>query len=86
MHVRGLLSTRKYGVAETHGCFGLLIGTQKPVFNTGDKVYLLNSSGVYEGPYFVASVPSLGKCTLSLENGEEVLGGQEIATDYIKAA
>lgn len=47
-------------------------------------MYLLNG-GSREGPYVIASV-TLGKYTLSLENGEAVRNGEEINIDYLEAA
>jgi hypothetical protein len=58
---------------------------QKPEFRVGDKVYLRNSSGSREGPYFIASIPSAGKFTLSLENGQPILNGREVEVDYLEA-
>jgi len=49
-------------------------------------VYLLNSGGSREGPYVIASVPSAGRYTLSVENGEAVKNGEEIKTDCLEAA
>ncbi|KAH6696607.1 hypothetical protein DL95DRAFT_396645 [Leptodontidium sp. 2 PMI_412] len=58
---------------------------QKPDFHVGDKVYLLNSSGSRTGPYVIASIPSAGKCTLSLEDGTAVENSKEIDVDYVEA-
>jgi len=58
---------------------------QKPNFHVGDKVYLLTSGGAREGPYVIASIPSAGKCTLSLENGRAVENGEEIDIDRVEA-
>lgn len=53
----------------------------------GDKVYLINySGGPREGPYLIASLPSSGKCILSLENDKLVRNGEEIDTEYVDAA
>ncbi|KAI1123528.1 hypothetical protein F5Y10DRAFT_251716 [Nemania abortiva] len=59
---------------------------QKPVFCVGDKVYLINAGGTREGPYLVASLPSEGKCTLSLESGAAVNNADEVSLDSIEAA
>jgi len=58
---------------------------QRPNLRVGDKVYLLNANGFREGPYVIASLPRVGKCTLSLENGTAVRNGQEIETDFVEA-
>ncbi|KAK2009604.1 hypothetical protein LZ32DRAFT_639915 [Colletotrichum eremochloae] len=58
---------------------------QKPKFHVGDKVYLV-LNGSREGPYLVASIGSVGKCTLSRENGEAVRNGEEIDAGYHAAA
>lgn len=52
----------------------------------GDKVYLLDTDGVRKGPYFVASLPSEGKCTLSLENGKNVNRGASFNINDVEAA
>ncbi|KAI8629557.1 hypothetical protein F5Y19DRAFT_475544 [Xylariaceae sp. FL1651] len=57
-----------------------------PTFIVGDKVYLLDTDGSRKGPYLVASLPSAGKCTLSLENGSIVKNGAEIDTADVEAA
>ena len=51
-------------------------------------MYLLNSSGGSRegGPYVIASVPSAGMYTLSLENGQAVKNGEEIAERRLEAA
>lgn len=49
-------------------------------------MYLLKPDGSREGPYIVASVPSAGRCTLSLANGDAVRDGQEVDIDYVEAA
>ncbi|KAJ3577750.1 hypothetical protein NPX13_g2819 [Xylaria arbuscula] len=59
---------------------------QKPKFNVGDEVYLLDSDGTRKGPYLVASLPSTGKCTLSLANGSPVKNGAEVSTSDVEAA
>lgn len=48
-------------------------------------MYLLNSSGSRTGPYVIASIPSAGKCTLSLEDGTAVENSKEIDVDYVEA-
>lgn len=55
--------------------FQILRLVQKPSLTVGDKVYLLDTDGNRKGPYLVASLPSAGKCTLSLENGSHVKDG-----------
>ncbi|KAK1992550.1 hypothetical protein LX36DRAFT_644606 [Colletotrichum falcatum] len=57
----------------------------KPKFHVGDKVYLV-VNGSREGLYLVASIGSIGKCTLSRENGEAVRSGDEIDVSYVEAA
>jgi hypothetical protein len=47
---------------------------------------LLNHDESCEGPYVIASVPSAGRCTLSLGNGKVVKNGEEIDVDYMEAA
>ncbi|KAF4637038.1 hypothetical protein G7Y89_g1036 [Cudoniella acicularis] len=59
---------------------------EKPEFHTGDKVYWLNPEGNREGPYWIASVTSAGKFTLSLENGKAVNDGGEVKIDALEAA
>jgi hypothetical protein len=49
-------------------------------------VYLLSPGGSREGPYVIASVPSAGKCTLSLESGNTVKNGEEIDMKHVEAA
>ncbi|KAI3325615.1 hypothetical protein HD806DRAFT_521143 [Xylariaceae sp. AK1471] len=43
-------------------------------YRTGDKVYLLVGT-TFEGPYLIATVPSAGKYTLCLENGQSAKNG-----------
>ena len=52
----------------------------------GDRVYLLDSDGVRKGPYFVASLLSKDKCTLSLENGRNVNNGASFNMNDVEAA
>ncbi|KAI1104101.1 hypothetical protein F4804DRAFT_206554 [Jackrogersella minutella] len=59
---------------------------KKPDLNVGDKVYLLDTDGSRKGPYLIASLPSTGKCTLSLENGDAVKNGEEIDANDVEAA
>ncbi|KAI0133389.1 hypothetical protein F4776DRAFT_625455 [Hypoxylon sp. NC0597] len=59
---------------------------QKPAFNVGDKVYLLNSDGSRDGPYLIASVPSTGNYTLCLDTGASVRNGDEISGDELEEA
>ncbi|GKT61561.1 hypothetical protein ColTof4_02803 [Colletotrichum tofieldiae] len=47
-------------------------------FRTGDFVYLYVAGGGREGPFVVASSPTPGRYTLSLENGQAVKNGQEV--------
>jgi hypothetical protein len=49
-------------------------------------VFLLDTNGVRKGPYVIASLPSAGKCTLSLESDESVKDGAEIDTEDVEAA
>ncbi|KAK1974693.1 hypothetical protein LZ30DRAFT_607391 [Colletotrichum cereale] len=58
---------------------------EKPKFYVGDKVYLV-VNGSREGPYLVASIGSVGRCTLSREKGEAVRNGEEIDVSYVEAA
>lgn len=58
---------------------------KKPNLNVGDKVYLLHTDGFRKGPYLVASLPSTGKCTLSLENGSAVNNGAEMDVNDVEA-
>lgn len=48
-------------------------------------MYLLNADGTREGPFIIASVPSAGRYTVSLENGEAVKNGEEVKTDCLEA-
>lgn len=52
----------------------------------GDKVNLLNSDGSDDGPFFVASVISAEKCTLSLENGQTARNGEVVQMARLEAA
>jgi len=38
-----------------------------------------DGSGAQEGPYFVASVPSVGRYTLALADGQKAKNGDEVA-------
>ncbi|RYP14181.1 hypothetical protein DL765_006542 [Monosporascus sp. GIB2] len=44
----------------------------RPSFRVGDRVYLLRSGRVREGPYLVAAIPGPGRATLCFENGAPV--------------
>lgn len=57
-----------------------------PEFRVGDKVYIIGSNGSLDGPYLVASVPSGGKCTLSLENGQNAKNGDVFEMARLQAA
>ncbi|KAI0383372.1 hypothetical protein F5Y04DRAFT_33579 [Hypomontagnella monticulosa] len=59
---------------------------KKPDLNVGDKVYLLDTNGSRKGPYIIASIPSIGKCTLSLEDGSAVNNEEEIDVNDVEAA
>lgn len=59
---------------------------QKPSFHVGDKVYLLRSDGTRDGPFFIASLRSTRRCTLSLEDGQAIENGREIGIDDVEAA
>ena len=49
-------------------------------------MYLLSPDGKSrEGPYCIASVPSPGKYTLSLESGEDIENGAEIEEKRLEA-
>ena len=51
-------------------------------------MYLLNSIGGSRegGPFVIASVPSAGLYTLSLENGQAVKNGEEVEEEKLEAA
>jgi hypothetical protein len=49
-------------------------------------VFLLDTDGVRKGPYVIASLPSAGECSLSLESGEPVKDGVEIDTEDVEPA
>ena len=57
---------------------------QTPKFHVGDKVNLLKGDGSHDGPYLISSITSAEKCTLSLENGEAVGGGEEFDVQKLK--
>ncbi|PQE19649.1 hypothetical protein CJF31_00010053 [Rutstroemia sp. NJR-2017a BVV2] len=59
----------------------------KTQFFVGDKVYLLGSDGSRDGgPYIIASIPSMQKCTLSFENGQTAKNGEEIEMAKLELA
>ncbi|RYP71323.1 hypothetical protein DL771_004900 [Monosporascus sp. 5C6A] len=57
----------------------------RPSFRVGDRVYLLRSSRVREGPYLVASIPGAGRATLCLENGTPVENGRPVPDSGLEA-
>lgn len=48
-------------------------------------MYLLYSSGGERGPFVIASVPSAGMYTLSLENGQTARNGEEVEGKMLKS-
>lgn len=51
---------------------------QRSKYKVGQNIHLDEpGSRSLSGPYLIASVPSQGKYTLSLEDGEKVQGGRE---------
>ncbi|KAI6081064.1 hypothetical protein F4821DRAFT_250126 [Hypoxylon rubiginosum] len=58
---------------------------KRPQFRVGDKVFVINTSGSREGPYFVASV-SGGKFKLSGEDGQSAKNGDEFSLDSLEEA
>lgn len=58
---------------------------EQPIgLHVGDRVYLRNSDGSLSGPYYIATRPSPGKCTLSTMDGQPVANGEEIDIDKVK--
>ena len=65
----------------------VLTSSQASKFHVGDKVYFNSSGGSREGgPFIIASVPSAGRYTLSLENGQAVRHGEEVEESRLEAA
>ncbi|KAH8689813.1 hypothetical protein BGW36DRAFT_389785 [Talaromyces proteolyticus] len=54
-------------------------------FRTGDTVYLhFSGTAAPEGPYIIASVPSAGKYTLCLPDGQTVRNGEAVEEQYLQ--
>ncbi|KAJ3577597.1 hypothetical protein NPX13_g2970 [Xylaria arbuscula] len=54
-------------------------------YRTGDAVYLLVGT-TQEGPYMIATVPSVGRYTLCFANGHPARNGAEIPEDSLRPA
>lgn len=59
---------------------------QRPKLFVGRKVHLKKSNGLSEGPFRIATVPSLTKCTLATEDGTPIENGREIDIDDVEPA
>ncbi|OQV00562.1 hypothetical protein CLAIMM_06042 [Cladophialophora immunda] len=56
-------------------------------FRPGDKViYRVPGSGVQEGPYLIASVPSTGKYVLAHQDGRKARNGAQVEEKHLKMA
>jgi hypothetical protein len=49
-------------------------------------VNVIHSDGSREGPYLVAYIPSAGVYTLSLSDGQDAQGGDQIEENDLEAA
>ncbi|KZM22737.1 hypothetical protein ST47_g6117 [Ascochyta rabiei] len=59
---------------------------QASTFRVGDTLKVVNSNGTCNGPYYIASVISVGVYTLSDAKGQEAEDGEEIEEKDLKAA